>query len=109
RSGLGVTSDGALIYVGGPSLSISDLANVLVRAGAVRGMELDINTDWVQFSSFTGPLNTPINGSNGLPLEKAMAGTPSRYFANWWTRDFYTMTLRPKATSASTTTTSSSG
>src|ERR1017187_3154610 len=62
RSGLGVTKDGALIYVGGPSLSIADLANVLVRAGAVRAMELDINTDWVQFSAFQGPLNTPING-----------------------------------------------
>jgi len=109
RSGLGVTSDGALVYVGGPSLSISDLANVLVRAGAVRGMELDINTDWVQFSAFTGPLNTPINGSNGTSLESAMAGTPSRYFANWWTRDFYTMTLRSKATTTSSTTTSSSG
>ncbi len=101
RSGLGVTKDGALIYVGGPSLSISDLANVLVRAGAVRAMELDINTDWVQFSSFAGPLNTPINGGNGTSLEIAMAGTPSRYFATWWTRDFYTMTLRAKATTSS--------
>ena len=32
RSGLGVTKDGAIVYVGGPSLSISDLANVLVRS-----------------------------------------------------------------------------
>ncbi|HVA52663.1 MAG TPA: phosphodiester glycosidase family protein [Acidimicrobiales bacterium] len=100
RSGLGVTRDGALVYVGGPSLSISDLANVLVRAGAVRAMELDINTDWVQFSSFAGPLNTPINGSNGTSLENAMAGNALRYFATWWTRDFYTMTLRPKETTS---------
>jgi len=100
RSGLGVTRDGALVYVGGPSLSISDLANVLVRAGAVRAMELDINTDWVQFSSFAGPLNTPINGSNGTSLEAAMAGNALRYFATWWTRDFYTMTLRPKETTS---------
>jgi hypothetical protein len=98
RSGLGVTKDGALIYVGGPSLSIADLANVLVRAGAVRAMELDINTDWVQFSAFQGPLNTPINGGNGTSLEKAMAGQPSRYFVNWWTRDFYTMSLRASVT-----------
>ena len=61
----GVTKTGALVYVGGPALSISDLANVLVRAGAVRGMELDINTDWVQYSTYNGPLNTPINGGNG--------------------------------------------
>lgn len=97
RSGLGVTSSGALIYVGGPSLSISDLANVLVRAGAVRAMELDINTDWVQFSTFTGPLSTAINGGNGTSLLSGMAGSPGRYFGSWWTRDFYTMSLRASA------------
>ena len=50
RSGIGITADGALVYVGGPGLNITDLANLLVRAGAVRAMELDINTDWVNFS-----------------------------------------------------------
>ena len=94
RSGLGVTKHGAIVYVGGPSLSISDLANVLVRAGAVRGMQLDINTDWVQYSVYNGPLNTPINGGNGTSLLSAMAGPPSRYFATWWNRDFFTMSLR---------------
>ena len=54
RSGLGVTADGALVYVGGPGLNITDLANLLVRAGAVRsGMELDINVDWVNYSYYT--------------------------------------------------------
>ena len=52
RSGLGVTADGALVYVGGPGLNITDLANLLVDAGAVRAMELDINTDWVNFSTY---------------------------------------------------------
>jgi hypothetical protein len=94
RSGLGVTATGAVVYVGGPSLSISDLANVLVRAGAVRGMELDINTDWVQYSTYTGALGAPINGGNGTSLLPSMVGPPSRYFASWWARDFYTMTLR---------------
>ena len=45
-----MTADGALVYVGGPGLNITDLADLLVRAGAVRAMELDINTDWVNFS-----------------------------------------------------------
>ncbi len=111
RSGLGVTKSGALVYVGGPSLSISDLANVLVRAGAIRGMELDINTDWVQFSTYNGPLNTPINGGNGTSLLSSMAGPPSRYFATWWNRDFFTMSLRDSqtTTSQSTTTTTPKG
>ena len=103
RSGLGVTKTGALVYVGGPALSISDLANLLVRAGAVRAMELDINTDWVQFSSFRGPLNTVIGPNNGTSLVNSMVGSPGRYFANWWTRDFYTMSLRPQYTTLAKT------
>jgi hypothetical protein len=106
RSGLGVTKTGALVYVGGPALSISDLASVLARAGAVRGMELDINTDWVQYSTYNGPLNTPINGANGHSLLPTMNGPPSRYFATWWSRDFFSMSLRDNQTTASTTTTS---
>jgi hypothetical protein len=109
RSGLGETSDGAIIYVGGPSLSISDLANVLVRAGAVTGMELDINTDWVQYSVFSGPLNTSINGANGSSLLSSMAETPSRYFASWENRDFFTMSLRSGAALPAPSSSSSSG
>jgi hypothetical protein len=106
RSGIGVTKTGALVYVGGPALSIGDLASVLVRAGAVRGMQLDINTDWVQYSTYSGSLNTAINGGNGTKLLSSMNGPPSRYFATWWSRDFFTMTLRNNQTTTSTTTTS---
>jgi hypothetical protein len=91
---MGVTANGALVYVGGPSLSITGLADVLVRAGAVRAMELDINTDWVQYSTFGGPLGTSINGGDGTRLLSTMIGPPSRYFASWWNRDFITMSLR---------------
>ena len=52
RSALGITANGALLYVGGPGLDIYNLANIMVHAGAVRAMELDINTDWVNFSSY---------------------------------------------------------
>ncbi len=96
RSGLGITADGALVYVGGPGLSISDLADTLVRAGAVRGMELDINTDWVQYTTYTGPIGTAINGANGTNLLPSMVGNPGRFFANWWVRDFFVMSLRPQ-------------
>jgi hypothetical protein len=105
RSGLGVTKTGALVYVGGPALSIGDLASVLVRAGAVRGMQLDINTDWVQYSTYMGSLNTAITGGNGTKLLSSMNSPPSRYFATWWSRDFFTMTLRNNQTTTSTTTT----
>ena len=92
RSGVGVTADGALVYVGGPGLNITDLADLLVRAGAVRAMELDINTDWVNFASYTPSTPTgaatPANGTDLLPT---MVGTPGRYFESWWARDFITM------------------
>jgi len=98
RSGVGVTADGALVYVGGPDLNITDLANVLVRAGAVRGMELDINTDWVSFSSYApaGPA-APATPANGTDLLATMVGTPARYFESWWSRDFITMSARAGA------------
>jgi hypothetical protein len=92
RSGVGVTADGALVYVGGPGLNISDLANLLIRAGAIRAMELDINTDWVNFSAYKPTLpNGPASGANGTELLPGMTGTPTRYFETWWARDFFTM------------------
>ena len=97
RSGVGITKSGALVYVGGPGLNITDLADLLARAGAVRAMELDINSDWVNFASFdpsspTG-LATATNGADLLPLAD-MSGPPSRYFVSWWTRDFFTVSAR---------------
>jgi hypothetical protein len=47
RSAFGVTPTGAMIYVGGPALSVCTLGDLLRSAGAVRGMELDINPAWV--------------------------------------------------------------
>ena len=93
RSAIGITRDGALVYVGGPSLAITSLANLLVDAGCVRGMELDINTDWVQYSTYgAGPGAS--TGANGTSLLTGMAGDPTRYFESWWIRDFFTMNVR---------------
>jgi len=95
RSGIGVTSDGAIVYVGGPGLNITDLANLLVRAGAVRAMELDINTDWVNFSVYNPSTPTGLaSAANGAELLSNMTGTPARYFESWWARDFITMSSR---------------
>ena len=92
RSGLGVTADGALVYVGGPGLNITDLADLLTRAGAVRAMELDINTDWVNYSTYRPPTPSGLaSGANGTQLLPGMTGTPGRYFQPWWARDFITL------------------
>ncbi len=85
RSGLGVTANGALVYVGGPGMNITDVANLLVAAGCVRGMELDINTDWVNYSTYAPTPNSaaasPANGSILLPT---MNSGPDRYFSSYW-------------------------
>jgi hypothetical protein len=104
RSGLGITKDGAIVYVGGPAMSIRDLANILVRAGAVRALQLDINTGWVQFAAFKGSFDTSSNGANSTSLLSSMPNG-SRYFDSWWNRDFFTMNLRRTALVKTSTTT----
>ena len=61
RSGVGVDANGALIYAGGPALSVLSLGPTLQNAGAVRAMELDINTDWVSAYTYVqrAPPATP--------------------------------------------------
>jgi hypothetical protein len=95
RSGLGVMADGALVYAQGPALDPLQLAQVLVRAGVVRGMELDINPGWPVFASYrpTAPngLAAPSNGSR-LLATRLNAGT---FFQVSYARDFITMSARP--------------
>ena len=64
RGAVGVDANGGLIWAGG-RLSPVDLARALVGAGAVRGMELDINPDWVGFNSYDVGADNVAHG-NGL-------------------------------------------
>ena len=57
RSGIGITADGNIVYAMGPALSVQTLAELLQRAGAVRGMELDINPEWVSYMTYDGSQN----------------------------------------------------
>ena len=95
RSGLGVTADGALVYAAGPALDPLQLAQLLVRAGAVRGMQLDINPNWPDFVSYDPPAGALAGPSNGRKLLPATAQGPSTFFEAWWARDFITMSARP--------------
>ncbi len=55
RSGIGVDSRGDLIYAAGEDQTVASLAKALIRAGAVRAMELDINSYWVSFITYGEP------------------------------------------------------
>lgn len=55
RSAIGVDDRGNLIYVAGEDQTVESLAHALIRAGAVRAMELDINSYWVSFITYGDP------------------------------------------------------
>jgi hypothetical protein len=65
RSGIGITRDGRIVYVYGPALSVRTLANLLQQAGAVEGMQLDINPAWMSYMYYKPSPNpaspTPVN------------------------------------------------
>src|SRR5205823_13897772 len=52
RSGLGVDRRGNLIYAAAPDQTVRGLARILIHAGAVRAMELDINSYWVTLNTY---------------------------------------------------------
>lgn len=88
RSGVGITADGAIVYVGGPGLSVATLGQTLIAAGAVRGMEMDINTAWVNAYTYTAGQSGPV----GTKLVDSMVHGPERYLGPQ-TRDFVDVTL----------------
>jgi hypothetical protein len=96
RSGVGVDKDGALIYAGGNSLSALSLARTLQNAGAVRAMELDINTDWVSAYTYVNdPADNPAAPVIGIKLGGDMSRGGDRYFQAG-ERDFFAFFADPK-------------
>jgi hypothetical protein len=55
RSAIGVDRHGNLIYAAGEDQTVESLARALIRAGAIRAMELDINSYWVTFITYGAP------------------------------------------------------
>jgi hypothetical protein len=95
RSGVGVTADGAVVYVVGPGLAPIQVADLLVRAGAVSGMQLDINPTWPVFITYkpatANGKATPANGARIVDTAKG----PATFFDPAYARDFITMSARP--------------
>ncbi|MCU4185996.1 phosphodiester glycosidase family protein [Acidiferrimicrobium sp. IK] len=92
RSGIGVTADGALVYVAGPALTAKTLAEALQRAGAVRAMTLDINPEWVTFNFFSHPDPANPAVTTGTKLYPQMQRSADRYLGPTpESRDFFTV------------------
>ncbi|HMG28112.1 MAG TPA: phosphodiester glycosidase family protein [Acidimicrobiia bacterium] len=92
RSAVGVDAHGGLLYVGGNGLNAKTLGDLLVRAGAVRAMELDINSQWVSYYTYDQvyPDPTAVQGHKLLP---DMPRGDDRYLQPG-ERDFFAMFAR---------------
>jgi hypothetical protein len=86
RSALGITADGQLLWAAGESLSPAGLASALIRAGAERAVELDINPFWVAGYLY---VHHP-GGPSALPVVPGQHGIAGELLepAN---RDFFTI------------------
>jgi hypothetical protein len=88
RSAVGIDRRGNLLYAAAPDQTVGSLAAVLVRAGAVRAMELDINTYWTTFIHYRHP------GAAGASNLLASMDRPSDRYLTPDDRDFFAVYLR---------------
>jgi hypothetical protein len=88
RSAVGVDKYGNLIYAAGPDQGLSSLASTMIHAGAVRAMELDINTYWTSFISYRYP-----GAGHPANLLSIMDRSPLRYLTPD-DRDFFAVYVR---------------
>ena len=88
RSAVGVDRHGDLIYAAAPIQTVGSLAAILIHAGAVRAMELDINTYWTSFITYRySDAREPAN------LLASMDRSPLRYLTPD-DRDFFAVYIR---------------
>ncbi|HEY5661676.1 MAG TPA: phosphodiester glycosidase family protein [Gaiellaceae bacterium] len=92
RSGVGIDRQGNLVYAAADYQTVGSLAQILIRAGAVRAIELDINSEWPTFITY--------RHSGGLVPDKLVPNgqqPPSRYLRPD-DRDFFAVYERPATT-----------
>jgi len=94
RSGLGVDARGNLVYVATmqPTLP-GPLARALVAAGAVMGMELDINPYWPILGAPFAPLHRP----GPMPVQLPMSEHSPTIYETGWQRDFFVALAEPSS------------
>jgi hypothetical protein len=88
RSAVGIDARGNLIYVAGPDQGLHGLATTMIHAGAVRAMELDINTYWTSLITYRFP-----GAKHPENLLASMDRSPLRYLTPD-DRDFFAVYLK---------------
>ena len=88
RSSVAEDGSGDLLYAASMNALPVDLADALISAGAVTGMELDINPEWVQLASSVTPGGAL---APGIPGQRR----PGDQYQVGWSRDFVTVVTAP--------------
>jgi Phosphodiester glycosidase len=88
RSAVGIDRDGNLLYTAAPIQTVGSLAAIMVHAGAVRAMELDINTYWTSLITYRYP-----GAGHPENLDPDMVRSPLRYLTPD-DRDFFAVYVR---------------
>ncbi len=84
RSSLAEDGAGNLLFAASMNVLPVDLADALISAGALTGMELDINPEWVQLATATTPGGALAPGIPGQ-------NRPGDQYQVGWSRDFVTV------------------
>lgn len=92
RASVGVDAQGRLVYAAGSQMTMMQLANAMVDAGAVRAMELDIHDGVVTFNWYRQAPTSPL-GVAGMKLTPSMQRKADRYLAPDQ-RDFFAIQAR---------------
>ena len=92
RSALGVDAQNRLIYAAGRQMTLVDLANSMVSAGAVRAMQLDIHDNVVTFNWYR-PDPKSANGVDSSKLMASMQRDATRFLSTEQ-RDFLAVMVR---------------
>jgi hypothetical protein len=88
RTGVGIDRQGVLLYVAAGDVTAAGLASTLVRLGAVRAIELDINPEWPTFNVYAHD-----HGLHARMFVPNAQESPSRYLTPD-SRDFFAVYRR---------------
>ena len=87
RTGVGIDRRGNLIFAAADGQTVTTLARILQRAGAVRAMQFDINADWHTLITYT-------HHHGLIPRQVGPSNQPSTRYLSPDDRDFFAVYRR---------------
>jgi len=85
RTALGIDRAGNLIYASAPAQTAASMAQIMIQAGAIRAMQLDINPEWPIYVTYAGP------GAQGPSLFIPNPNQVANRFLYSSTKDFFAL------------------